>query len=268
MRINLHTHSNYSDGTISPRDIISLAIKKGIGYLALTDHDTVNGLMSIADDDKKDIKFINGIEISTRDHDYLHILGYNVDIKNRSFLSDIEDYRERRISRAKEIIKRLNDIKIDISFEELDVSTQTTVGRPHIADLLIKKGYGKTRSDVFHKYLIEGCYPYVKPRGPDIEEAMNTIRKANGIVILAHPSTVEGSFNVEELVKKGFDGIEVYYPTHTNNKIRKYFDIAKRNDLIATVGTDFHGPNTDRNIIDTFEYDSEKLLNIDRILKI
>jgi len=265
--INLHVHSNFSDGVFSPEEIINISKSKSIKYLSLTDHDTVNGYNSISINNIKDIKFIKGIEISTKNHDNLHILGYNIDIKNKSFLLNIKDYRERRIRRVKEIIKRLNDINISISFDELDFGLLTTIGRPHISDLLVKKGYGKTRTEVFHKYLVEGCYAYVKPQGPDIDEAIKTIKNAGGVCVLAHPSTIEGSFNLEDIIKKGFDGIEVFYPTHTNSKIRKYLEIARKYDLIVTAGTDYHGPGTDREKIDLYEYDFEKYFNIERLFQ-
>ncbi|MEF3280550.1 MAG: PHP domain-containing protein [Elusimicrobiota bacterium] len=266
--INLHTHSNFSDGVLTPKEVINFAFQKGVHYFSLTDHDTVNGILALSDSDIKGIKFIKGIEISSCEHDYLHILGYNIDIKNKSFLSDIAEYRRRRISRVVDIIKKLNDVGIDIKFEDLEFKESSTVGRPHIADALVKKGYGKTRTEVFYKYLVEGCHAYVKPRGPRLEEAIKTIKNAGGVAVLAHPSTIEGSLNVEEVIKSGFDGIEAFYPTHTNNKVKKYLGIAAKYNLIVTAGTDFHGPKTDKNIMDKFEFDLSKLLNIDRIINV
>lgn len=265
MYINLHSHTNFSDGTLSPGELINLAISKGVSYLSITDHDTVNEYFNL-DGNFNGIKIIKGIEISTRDHDYLHILGYNIDIKNRKFLSDLGEYRERRIFRVKEILKRLNKIGVDISFEELDASSLTTIGRPHIADVLVRKGYGKTRNEVFNKYLVEGCYAYVKPQGPDIYEAIKTIKEAGGVSVLAHPSTIEGSFNIEDVIKKGFDGIEAFYPTHKNSRIRKYIELAKKYNLIVTAGTDYHGPGSEKEIMDMFEFNKSNLLNIGRIL--
>ncbi len=261
--INLHTHTSFSDGTLKPEELFRVAKRKSIRYLSITDHDTVNAYNNLSI--PSDIKFITGIEISTRNHDYLHILGYNIDVKNKSFLADLEEYRQRRISRVKEIITKLNQIGVKISFEELNWNSNVTVGRPHIADLMIKKGYGKTRTEVFHKYLVEGCYAYVKPKGPDIKEAIKTIKNAGGIVVLAHPSTIEGSFDIEDVIKMGFEGIEVFYPTHTNGKIKKYLNIAEKYNLIVTAGTDYHGPKTDKDVMDMYEYEKEKMLKIDEI---
>ena len=255
--INLHAHSNYSDGTLSPSDVIKLAKSKNIKYLSLTDHDNLGGYDSISKDLIYDLNFITGVEISTKEHDYLHILGYKINI-NEVFKKKLSQWREKRVMRVKEIINRLNKIGINISFDELNINDISTVGRPHIADILIKKGYGSTRSEVFHKYLVEGCYAYVEPMGPTIKEAVCAIKDSMGVAVLAHPSTIEGSFNIEGIIKQyDFDGIEAYYPSHTNSKIRKYLDIAKRYDLIITAGTDFHGPNTDRNVMDLFIYDEK-----------
>jgi len=254
--INLHTHSNYSDGTLSPKDVIKLAKSKNVKYLSLTDHDNVGGYDQIDKETLSDINFITGIEISTKEHDYLHILGYKININNDDFKKKLCEWRERRIIRVKEIIKKLNEIGIKISFEDLEINDISTVGRPHIADALVRKGYGSTRTEVFHKYLIEGRYAYVEPMGPTIKQSITAIKEAGGIAVLAHPSTIEGSFNVENVIKDyEFDGIEAYYPSHTNSKIRKYLDIAKRYNLIITAGTDFHGPQTDRDIMDMFVYD-------------
>jgi predicted metal-dependent phosphoesterase TrpH len=254
--INLHTHSKFSDGTLSPNDLIKFAKSRNVRYFSLTDHDTVNSYEFI---DKKlieDIVFITGVEISTRENDYLHILGYKITLNNKQLLKSLDEWRKKRILRVGEMIKKLNEIGINISFDELNMDELITVGRPHIADVLVKKGYGKTRSEVFYKYLVEGCYAYVEPLGPTIREAIDVIKNANGLGVLAHPAQIEGCFDIDELIRKyEFDGIEVFYPSHTATKVKKYLDIANKYNLIVTAGTDFHGPNTDRKVIDVFEYD-------------
>lgn len=264
MYINLHTHSSHSDGTLSPLELLNKAVESNVNYFSLTDHDTVSGWDELDINSHNGIKLIYGVEISTREHDYLHILAYNIDVKNVYFRNKLAEFRDRRIERIKNIINKLNKIDVSIDFDEINVDSTDTVGRPHIADILIKKGYGRTRSEVFHKYLIEGCYAYVKPMGPTVNEVLELIKNNKGLAVLAHPSTIEGHFNVEDIIKKGFDGIEAFYPTHTNSKVRKYLEIARKYDLIVTAGTDYHGPGTERETMAYYVYD-DKFLNTERL---
>ncbi|MCX7641038.1 MAG: hypothetical protein N2Z20_00165, partial [Elusimicrobiales bacterium] len=153
----------------------------------------------------------------------------------------------------------------DIDYSDLDVSAFSTIGRPHIADALVKKGYGKNRTEVFLKYLTEDKPAYVPPQGPDVKEAVELIKNHGGFAVLAHPSTIEKDFDVYRLIEIGFDGIEAFYPTHTNSKTKKYIEIAKKYNLIVTAGTDYHGPNTDREIMDIYKYDSKEMKNIEKL---
>lgn len=265
MYINLHAHSRYSDGTCEIKDLIRFAKSRGVSYFSITDHDTFNGYTEIEKKDLEGINFISGVEISTKNHDYLHILGYGIDPGDSEFERKLSEFRERRILRVKEIIYRLQKQGIEITFEELNIRSFSTVGRPHIADVLVKKGYGKTRSEVFLKYLVEGKPAYVEPKGPEINEVIDLIKSSKGFAVLAHPGTVDGYFNIEEIVKKGFDGIEVFYPSHSSSKIKKYLEIALRYSLIVTAGTDYHGPGTDREEMDIYLYSSNNMKNIERL---
>lgn len=264
MYINLHTHSVFSDGILGIKELISEAKKRNVIYLSITDHDTVNGYRDL-NSELNGIHIINGVEISTRNHDYLHILGYGIDVFSSSLEVKLKLWRERRLERVSQIIDKLKKIGIDISLDDLDVSLLTTIGRPHIADVLVKRGYGSTRNDVFYKYLVEGKPAYVSPMGPDLKEAIETIKDAGGFTILAHPGSIEGAFDIEELVRN-FDGIEVFYPAHTSSMIKRYLSIAKKYNLIVTAGTDYHGPGTTRDLMDYYIFDKEELLNIERVI--
>ncbi len=264
MYINLHTHSVYSDGTLEAKSLIDLAKKKRVFYFSITDHDTLNAYHHKEISNTNGLHLVRGVEISTKNHDYLHILGYGIKI-NDDIEKKLEEFRNRRIGRVKDIISKLRDMGIDISFEDLKVSSLVSVGRPHIADVLVGKGYGASRGEVFWKYLVEGKEAYVEPRGPDINEAIEVIKNAGGFAVLAHPQTVEDSFDIEDLIKKGFDGIEVFYPAHTSSKVRKYIEIANKYNLIITAGTDYHGPATDRHEMDVYFYDPRMMKNIERL---
>lgn len=265
MYINLHSHSKYSDGSLDIKSLINVARDKGISYFSITDHDTINGYRDVKSEYLDGINFVSGVEISTKNHDYLHVIGYNIDINKVDFEKKLADFRARRISRVKEIISKLNSMGIEIDYSELEISDLSTVGRPHIADVLVKKGYGTNRADVFCKFLIEGKPAYVEPKGPDVFEAVELIKNNGGFVVLAHPSTIERDFDLEKLIKIGFDGIEAFYPTHTNSKIKRYIEIGKKYNLIITAGTDYHGPNTERELMDLYEYDKNIMKGVERL---
>ena len=266
MYINLHAHSVYSDGTLDIKSLFELVRKSNISYFSLTDHDTLNGYSEIKKEYLDGVNFISGVEISTKNHDYLHILGYGMKKELDFFNERLADFRERRISRVKEIIGKLQRIGIDIDYSDLHISDLSTVGRPHIADALVKKGYGRTRFDVFFKYLVEGREAYVEPRGPDVAEAVDLIKRCGGVAVLAHPLTIERDFDIERIISEvGFDGIEAFYPTHTPRSINRYIEIAKKYNLIITAGTDYHGPHTDRDLIDLYKYDKNLMKGVERL---
>ncbi|MGC8867122.1 MAG: PHP domain-containing protein [Elusimicrobiales bacterium] len=264
MYINLHSHSVYSDGRLDVRSLVEFAKKKRVLYFSITDHDTINAYSDAGIKYAQGLHLIRGVEISTKNHDYLHILGYGIK-KTDELEKKLEDFRNRRISRINDIISKLRCLGIDISFDDLKISSMTTVGRPHIADALVEKGYGCSRNEAFLKYLVEGKPAYVEPRGPDVDEAIEVIKNAGGLAVLAHPRMVEKFFDIEMLIKKGFDGIEAFYPAHTSWGIKRYIEIAHKYNLIVTAGTDYHGPQTDRQDMDIYSCDLEEIKMMERL---
>ncbi len=203
------------------------------------------------------IHYLYGIELSTTLHDNLHILGYGLNLKDPVFLAKLEDFRARRIERLKKILALLKEQGVDVSFDELNTSSGHSYGRPHIADLMKSKGFVKTRQKAFEKYIAYGKPAYSPPRGPDIEEAIKTIKNAGGIAVLAHPGVV---YNILELGKwkdMGLDGIEAFYPAHTNVLTREFLALAKAHGLLVTAGTDYHGPDSGRGELYGFEFHDE-----------
>ena len=250
--IDLHTHSTASDGTMSPTELIEYAKEKDLEALALTDHDTIGGLQeAISAGDKFGIEVVPGIEISAEYPDStLHILGYYIDFKNKEFLKNISILQKARTERNPKIAKKLQAIGINISFEEIVEEAGTgLVGRPHFAQVLLKKGYVKNTKEAFDKYLKKGAPAYEdKFRFPP-GEAISHIIKAGGIPVLAHPSTLNCRTNsdlesfVSEMIKYGLRGIETYYAEHSHSQIKLFKHIAEKHNLILTGGTDFHGKN-------------------------
>jgi len=261
--INLHNHSKHSDGTLEPEALAREAARAGIQYFSLTDHDTVGGWPGIEPVFKGlGVNYCRGVELSTSLHDNLHILGYGMDISNREFLAMLSDSREKRLERLKKIITLLRGLGIDISFEELPAVPGRTVGRPHIAELLRKKGIVKTCKQGFQRYVAFGRPAYAPPSGPAVEEAITAVKKAGGLAVLAHPGVVKDVLDLPRWKEAGLDGIEAFYPAHTNAFTRELMALAERYGLFVTAGTDFHGPGTDRDKMSGFEYSEETFKGI------
>ncbi|MBU2573180.1 MAG: PHP domain-containing protein [Elusimicrobia bacterium] len=256
--INLHSHSNFSDGTLSPAELAGAASKARITFFSLTDHDASLGWEELEPCLKKlAINYIYGIELSASLHDNLHILGYGLDLKDPGFLAALAQFRSKRIERIKKIIALLKTQGFDISFEELNTVIDHTYGRPHVADLLKNRGFIKTRQKAFEKYIAYGKPAYVPPCGPGIEEAIKTIKAAGGVSVLAHPGVIYNIMDLGGWKDMGLDGIEAFYPAHSNAVIREFLELAKKYGLLVTAGTDFHGPGSGREEMAGFEYQEE-----------
>jgi len=263
--INLHNHSNYSDGTLSPAELAREASRANIKYFSLTDHDIVNGWAELEPALKATgITYCYGVELTTNFHDNLHILGYGVDINNPQFLAELAGYREKRLERLKKIIALLLGQGIDIKFEELPLELRT-LGRPHIADLLKKKGVVKSRKEGFQRYVAYGMPAYAPPCGPDVETVIHAIKSAGGLAVLAHPGVVKHVMDLPRWKAAGLDGIEAFYPAHTQTATREFIALAARYDLFVTAGNDFHGPGSERDKMNGFEYFEEQFAGIRKV---
>ena len=252
--VNLHTHSVFSDGTLSPRDVLKRAQNAGVEFFSLTDHDTVDGWRnpdySLGD---YKLKTVRGIEISTNFHDNLHILGYGIDTENKNLLLKLTEYKNRRIKRVEKIVDALKELGMDISLEELSIKENFSYGRPHIADCLIKKRIVRNRKEAFQKYLAYEKPAYIPSAGPSIEETIKVIKDAGGYSVLAHPGAVKNLINLGEFKEMGLDGIEALYPSHSGGTIRYFIDEAKRLSLFLAAGTDYHGPGSGRDSLNGFD---------------
>lgn len=246
MASDLHTHTNFSDGSLTPEELLDKAKNIGLKYLAITDHDTVDGVKYIYENgiysDKK-LKIIFGVEFSALNPDYdVHIVGYNIDIYNGALSDMINEIIEARWIRFTEIIKNLQNKKYNI--KEADVLQVTgssrSIGRAHIARALVKKGMFKSLREVFEKMLGKGKPAYAPRYFPAVDEVVDVIRQAGGKAMLAHPGIVGSDALVEELCRK-VDALEVYYPAHKPLDIQKYLGIAKKFNLMVGGGSDFHG---------------------------
>jgi len=254
VRIDLHIHSTASDGTLSPLEILTLAQELNIAAISITDHDTLEGSKdALSCGIPPSVKFLTGVEISADPPPSFsfagsfHILGYAVDVKNQELnhtLSKLKDSRENRNPR---ILKRLSSLGIEIALEEvLNLAGGSQTGRPHIAQLMVKKGYVPSIDAAFDEYLGNGKPAYVNRFRFECEKTIQAILNAGGIPVLAHPFLLNIKNEVLEnliatLKEMGLRGIEVYYPEHTQDIIAYYTRLARHYNLLITGGTDFHG---------------------------
>jgi 3',5'-nucleoside bisphosphate phosphatase len=248
-RLDLHLHTTHSDGSLSPAEVLQLAHKAGVTALAITDHDIVTGIPeAIATGTELGVEIIPGVEISSCvGNSELHILGYCIDWQDSELNRRLTTLREGRHRRNPQIIERLRSLGLDVTYDEVRALAGTdSVGRPHIARLLMNKKYVSSAKDAFDRYLAEGRPAYVARELPLPVDAIAWIRAAGGVAVLAHPTWAKVSGEglttlLTALKAEGLGGIEVHYSTHTKRQTTEYLDLAKRLDMLVTGGSDFHG---------------------------
>lgn len=247
MKADLHMHSVFSDGTDEVPAIVAKAKAAGLSLMSLTDHDTVKGVgLALEEGEKQGIKVLPGIEISTYAVCEVHILGYNIDINNDRLLTRLAEIEDKRHERIKAILTNLKKYNIELDEEKI-FDRIGTVGRMHIAKQLLAKGYCQTITEAFDRYLGERGIAYVPSKRITPLEGVKLIKAAGGLAVVAHPLIFCQKGKLDDLIgglkTYGLDGLEVYYPTHSLDDTAKLYDLAKKNRLIATGGTDYHGLN-------------------------
>lgn len=253
--IDLHTHTNYSDGDLSPYELIKLAIQKGIGTLAITDHDTIEGIKKVDRNDSliinSGIKIIDGIELSAKTKKgRMHILGYNIDLGDKILNNKMSELRDNSINSVLSIMEQIKrDYGIIFKYEDIKelVNARHNLGRPDLAKLCVKYGYATTVQDAFDKYLIEAHNKTrATSKGLPYEECIDLISNSGGIPVLAHPKSLdltEKEFLIllKEMINSGLKGIEVYHSSHTKEEMEFYLEIANKYNLLISGGSDYHG---------------------------
>ncbi len=244
--VDLHTHSNASDGVLAPAALIAYAAERGVRVLGLTDHDTVSGIAEATKTGARyGVEVVPGVELSTQvDGREVHILGYLVDPNDATLLTRLAELAGRRRVRIERMVARLSEIGVPVSLSRVfELAGQGSVGRPHVARAMIEHGYVADVSEAFDRYLAVGRPGYV-PRHPfPPEEAVSLVRNAGGAPVLAHPGTtgdIEGT--IARLLPAGLLGLEVYYGEYDDETRHRLRDTADRHNLIPTGGSDFHAP--------------------------
>lgn len=253
--IDLHTHTNYSDGELSPMELIKLAIEKNIGTIAITDHDTLEGIKQIDRSNplivNSGIRIINGIELSAKvNKGIMHILGYGIDLDNKELNEKMSILKDNSINSILSIMEQIKkDYGIRFRYNDIKslVNANHNLGRPDLARLCIKYGYAKTVQEAFDKYLID-AYNKTKQVGKGIhyQECINLILNSGGIPVLAHPKSLELTEKeflilLKEMINNGLKGIEVYHSNHTKEEMEYYLSIANKYNLLISGGSDYHG---------------------------
>lgn len=246
MIYDLHVHTSASDGALSPCQIVDLAIASAIQGIAITDHDTINGLepaILYKNENEFSIDIIPGIEMNTEAGEQeVHILGYYIDYHNSRLIKRLEEIRWARYERAQKMIHKLNGLGMSISFDQVqDLAGGDLIGRPHIALALIKNNYVFSIAEAFNKYIGKGKPAYVNRYKFLPQEAIDLIKTVGGIPVLAHPGLIADEPVILDIIKLGIEGLEVYYPQHDENQIAKFLDLSRKYNLLVTGGSDYHG---------------------------
>jgi len=248
-RVDLHTHTTASDGTLDPPALLAKASELSVRVLGIADHDSTAGYEAALAHQSHypDLRLIPAIEINAEGYTLCHILGYLFDPNHTALQAQLTRYRVWRGMRARAMVKKLQEAGVSIEFEQVRAHAKgESIGRPHIADALVAQGTVRTRQQAFDRFLKKGGSAYVPGDAPSPKEAMQLIRGAGGIPVLAHPCYYTSEDLIQALVDQGLMGIEAYYPEHSRSLTKRYLDLAERFHLVATGGSDFHGPRTGR----------------------
>ena len=241
---DLHIHTTYSDGYHSPQEIIEKAKNLGLRAIAITDHDNVMAIRKAKEFGKSaGVEVLSGIELSVSYKNYdLHLLGYCFDETNADLVSSLKLFNEERTKRAEKIVQKLAKLGMPISFNAvLEKAGHGTVGRPHIANVLIEDQFVYSFQEAFNRYLGTGKPANVDKYNLKIDDAIRLIKKAGGICSVAHPGIQLQNDDLIQLIKNGVQGIEVVHPKHSQEATQYYRKLVEENNLLETGGSDFHG---------------------------
>jgi 3',5'-nucleoside bisphosphate phosphatase len=248
--VDLHLHTTASDGVRTPSGIVNYAKDKGLQAIAITDHDTIEGLdEGLSEGGRIGFEVIPGVEISAEHSPgSMHLLGYFLDIHHPLLRDKLSYLQKARAERNPKIIENLNRLGVRINYEEVvKASGGGQVGRPHFAQVLLEKGYVRSFQEAFDRFLGKGAPAYVDKIRFKPNEAISFIREAGGVAVLAHPKTL-GMKDfaalekiILELMEVGLKGIEVFYPEHSSLEVAQFRALAERHGLLMTGGTDYHG---------------------------
>jgi predicted metal-dependent phosphoesterase TrpH len=268
--VDLHLHSTASDGSLAPADVVALAERNGVRVMALTDHDSVSGLPAALERARAaDIRIVPGIELSVSEQTMdVHLLAYGFDPLDTRLVEAIARYRVSRHERARKILTRLKGLGIRIPIEEVEeIAGGGAIGRPHVAEALMQNGHVETFHEAFQRYLGHHAPAYVGKQTVSLEEAVEVVRDAGGVTVLAHPGTLNRDAWIPGFARRGLDGIEVWHSKHGPAEINRYREIARAHGLLMTGGSDFHGERTPDVSIGSVAVPEQVIVDLDEALR-
>ena len=242
--VDLHVHTHYSDGLLSPEEVVAAARKNGLRAIAIADHDTVGGYEeAVAAGEKLGVEIVKCIEFSSqyagRD---IHILGYFIDETFPRLAEYLNLFRDERLRRAEKIVANLNEMGVHITIDEVRSKAKgDIIGRPHIAEILMEKGYVETFQESFYRYIGYGCRAYEEKYRIAPDKAIALITASGGLSFLAHPGPIISNEIILHLIKAGLDGIEIVHPKLNDRRMARLQKIAHNHGLLVSGGSDCHG---------------------------
>lgn len=245
MEVDLHVHTNYSDGKDSPGDIVAKAKAIGLGAIAITDHDTIEGIeQAISAGKRYNLEIIPGVELGSEyEGQEIHVLGYLINIQDREFLEKLSFIRREREQRIAKMVKKLQDLGFPVNLDRVRaISAKGSMGRPHLAAALVETGMIKSISEAFDLYIGYGQPAYVPRTKLSPFDAVRMICACGGVAVLAHPGLNSSQAPLEQLIAAGLAGLETRHPGHSRELTNYYERLAREKGLIATGGSDYHGP--------------------------
>lgn len=254
LRLDFHTHTTASDGTLVPRALVRKAAEHGVGVLAITDHDSTEGLAEAGEEAARHgITLVPGVEINCEierangRRAEVHVLGYFVDVADAAFQQFLTDRRRERVQRVEAMCERLAALGMPVPASEvLALAGDGAAGRPHVAQAMVDRGYVRSVGEAFDRYLGAGG----SVRAPRFDlppaDAVAVIRRARGVPVLAHPGLIGDDRVIPPLIDAGLMGIETYYAEHSSAQTSAYLGLCGTHGLVATGGSDYHGPRNGR----------------------
>lgn len=266
-RINLHLHSKVSDGALSPAQLIKRATTIGLDLISITDHDTCDAYRNLPEIPLP-LHILPGMEISSqhKGHD-VHILAYGCDMENKALCELTEMYLKGRRQRAIKMISLLGDMGMEISLDEVVAvaGSRELIVRPHIAQILVAKGYVQNKNEAFEKYIGNFKPAFVPKPEVSVPEALSVIHNSGGLACLAHPGKLAKPEFLAELIPMGVDGLEVCHPDHNLEDMQRFIDIATAKGMYMTGGSDFHGTQDQHNVFAAVEVPEIVLQSVNKL---
>lgn len=269
MPADLHIHTIASDGNWMPEQIGEEAYSRGLRIIAITDHDSTSGVGAAVASSPPGIRVIPGIEISTDyNRDQVHVLGYWLDIDNRNLQEILQELRRSRKDRAAQIVAKLGKLGLSIDYSDVAMHAATgNIGRAHIAQALLDKGYVSTKTEAFNKWIGVDKPAYVERYKITPHQAVSLIREAQGIPVLAHPGLIKDDSIIAQLIPVGLRGLEVVHSEHSLRQQQYYLEMASSLALLPTGGSDCHGPGgKDQVLLGRFSIPEEWVYQLEEAL--